>query len=319
MAHPMKQPDLPRLPLVVWLFASALPLGCTSEPAPERSAAEAAAICTFEVPATTSRLIAVEGGLVVAYAAREPGQLVVERWEGDGCSMHAGPRVAAAALLDADEAGNLYVFTAETPEPGVRSTVLPERTPGADSSVAKVERSGDVSELVYAGRGIWSFGIAPAGDALWVTACGPTGIFEVSEAGMGGAALGAPSSLWQQTPSVLTDPATFFSLGFPDTGFALTRTTPEGSEALGSTLVDFGDGEEQATLSRCGAGVCGVYPSGVVVWNDAGEVTFEAALAEVADAGEELVTATARGDALFLLLRSAEGARVVRIETAARD
>lgn len=290
--------------------ASALAIGC-AEPPLESVASVEQASCSFAVDPSASRLVAVEGGLVVAYAAAGSDAVAVERMAGERCAMNDGPRVTAARLLDADEGGGLYVFRPET----------------RDSTVTRIAPNGARTDLVYAGRGVWSFGIAPDGDALWVTACGPTGIFEVAGDAMGEVALAPPESLWEQTPSVLTDGETFWSIGVlrgdatdaldPEVDLRLVRTTKDGSQEVAPTLIDFGSGLEQATLSRCGDRVCGLYPSGLIVWSAEGEVATEILLADIAADGEALISATGRGEDLFVLLRSSEGARVVWLDESA--
>lgn len=185
-----------------------------------------------------------------------------------------------------------------------------------------------MTKLVYAGRGIWDFAAAPDGDALWVTACGPTGIFDVTlPASVAESALEAPIMAMDTLP-VLTSGDTFWSVSpwacdvtvTDACGYALVRTTPEGSADVATTVMDFGAGlgKERGALARCGRNVCGVFTSAVVRWNDDGEVI------EVLDqgaidvrSGERIAGATGNAHGLYVhLLKGqggAEGARVVFI------
>lgn len=275
--------------------------------------------CPLSGPGTPVALVASEAGLAVAWSGASEGAVRVQRLRGAGCALEpAGDPVAAGALLDADDAGRVYVFPAASDEPGLVSTMLPGEYPG--SMVARVDAAGRVVKLLPAGRGIWGFGIAPGGDALWVSACGPNGIFSVEGEAVVPSLL-APNTLWHEG-SVLTDAGTLFSLGYqtcawdaPLTercGFELVRTTAEGSTALGSTIADFGAGGERATLSRCGSRVCGVYTEGVRIWTQDGGVVAtldRAALGAVE--GEHVEAASGNSSGVYVLLQGERTARVV--------
>jgi hypothetical protein len=217
------------------------------------------------LPADAAAIVATRFGLVVS---TESGEL--RRYSGQGCLLELeGARAKVGRLLDADDEGNVYFFPAGA----------------ADSTVARLEPTGSSSQVLYAGRGIWSFGVSAQGGAFWSSACGPTGIFVYPSSPLV-TALAAPPTLWDQRPSVLTDDRTFWSVGVrtcgpaealsPACGFALVKTTPEGSRELGTTIVDLGAGFEPARLAKCGsrggARVCGVVPTGVVVWDAGGAI-----------------------------------------------
>ena len=95
-------------------------------------------------------------------------------------------------------------------------------------------------------------------------------------------------------------------------GYALVRTTPDGDVDVGSTIMDFGAGFEQGTLSRCGARVCGVFASAVVVWDDDGAARDVLERHDVGAAADEALAAvTGNRHGLYVTLRSEHGARVV--------
>ena len=274
--------------------------------------------CVVAAPAGVVSLVA--GAAGVAFAVEDDGAVLVHRMRGEGCALVAdGALVAAGELLDVDDAGNLYVFPAGATSPDVVSTMLPDEYPG--SMVARVGLDDSVSKLLDAGRGIWEFGVTPAGDGLWASACGPSGIFSVKGDAVE-AAMAAPDTLWGQMPSVLADLRTFWSVGVrtcdpgdaltPECGYALVRTTPAGSEDVATTVVDFGAGFEQAILSRCGAHVCGTVAGGVTVWDRAGRVVRTITLADALGvSGEGFVQATGAAGGVYVLLRGDGGGRVV--------
>jgi hypothetical protein len=303
------------------------PFGCDEQPpileeAPEElpltAGAARARSCVVPAPAGVEALVAGDAGVVFAVRAAggEDPALRVLRARGEGCELvvDEDTPIAAGALLDVDERGNIYVFPAEAPDPGVVSTMLPGEYP--ESMVARVDPANRVAKLLPAGRGIWGFGVAPEGDALWVSACGPSGIFALTVEGV------TPSLEPAQLPGVLSDAWTFWSVGVrtceptealtPACGFALVRTTPAGSEELGTTIVDLGAGFEQATLARCGANVCGWVAGGVIVWGAGGEplrtITAEDALARP---GERVAQVSGNARGIYVLLRGERGARVV--------
>lgn len=274
--------------------------------------------CVVAAPAGVVSIAAGAGR--VAFAAGDDGSVLVHRMRGEGCALVAdGALVAAGELLDVDDLGNLYVFPAGATSPDVVSTMLPDEYPG--SMVARVGLDDSVSKLLDAGRGIWEFGVTPAGDGLWASACGPSGIFSVKGDAVE-AAMAAPDTLWGQMPSVLADLRTFWSVGVrtcdpgdaltPECGYALVRTTSAGSEDVATTVVDFGAGFEQAILSRCGAHVCGTVAGGVTVWDRAGRVVRTITLADVLGvSGEGFVQATGAAGGVYVLLRGDGGGRVV--------
>jgi hypothetical protein len=252
----------------------------------------------------------------------------IERFSGVGCELSPDGTapVAAAWLMDVDDLGNLFVSPAETREPGFTSTVLPDKPFG--DTVARVDTAGRVSEVLTAGRGLWDFGVSPAGGSLWVTACGPTGIFAFSsdEPSQFTVALESPETLWEQMPSVLTDDHTFWSVGVrtsvsnepitPASGYALVRTTPEGSRDLGTTLVDFGKGFEKATLTRCGSRVCGLFSGAVIVWGSEGEVLDTLTASDLgALPSEHIARVSGNEHGLYFSLSGTDGRRVLFVPT----
>jgi hypothetical protein len=273
------------------------------------------ALCTVELPSDVTGVLAYDDGLAVAHGA------LVQRMRGAGCALApSGAPLAAEQLLDVDDHGALYVFPAEATSPGEVSTMLDGEYP--QSMVARVTPNDEVSKLLPAGRGIWAFGVSPEGDALWSDACGPTGIFDVTSDGVSESTLDEPLTLWGLMPALLSDKHTFWSVG-PRTcdpsaplsdacGFALVRTTPEANTEAGATVVDFGSGFEQGVLQRCGAHVCTVFASAVVVRDDVGVVVSKLTRDNLAAADDEQITAaTANAHGAYVTLHGARGMRVV--------
>lgn len=131
-----------------------------------------------------------------------------------------------------------------------------------------------------------------------------------------------PGTLWEQEPSVLADGQTFWSVGVgrcldgdaltPECGHAPVRTTPVGSEEVAATIVDLGAGFERATLARCGANVCGLFASGVIVWGVDGEVLRTIMPADaLALPGETIAQVSGNDLGVYVLLRGEGDARVV--------
>jgi hypothetical protein len=311
------------LPLLGACGASAPALPTATEEGPP----QAGLACEVEASEGVTAIRASEHG--VAFAAASDDGLRVWRLQGSGCALSPDGTqpVAASALLDLDDAGNLYVFPAPSAEAGVVSTWLEDG--GADGVVERVDTSGHVAPVVHAGRGIWAFGVAPAGDSFWVSACGTTGIFTGHEPDLT-PALTPPDTLWGSMPSVLTEAHTLWSVGYrtcsppetasPSCGFALTRTTPEGSEEVGTTQMDFGAGYQQAVLARCGARVCGVFPGAVVLWDAGGELTRTVLLGDLgAEPGAQILQATGNREGLYLLLEGPSGKRVMYLPTSAPE
>jgi hypothetical protein len=136
-----------------------------------------------------------------------------------------------------------------------------------------------------------------------------------------------PATLWQLEPAVLTADDVFWSVGTrecapgePTTsacGFALTRSTPTETREVGTTIVDFGSGYERARLARCGTGVCGVFPSGVVMWNGAGEVDLTISRADLgAEDRESIAQVTGDARGVYALLTDGNASRVVFVQAA---
>jgi hypothetical protein len=292
--------------------------------------------CVVPIPAGFVSLMATSSGAVfvtkpdsqpepVDPESPAPEALVhIERFRGVGCELSPDGTapVAAAGLRDVDDLGNLFVDPADVSEPGFASTVLPDRPFG--DTVAKVDTAGRASLVLSAARGLWDFGVSPAGGSLWVTACGPTGIFAFSSdvPSQFKVALEPPDTLWGQMPSALTDDHTFWSVGYrtctpsenitPACGFALVRTTPEGSRDVGTTLVDLGQGFEETTLARCGSRVCGLLPGAVIVWGSEGEVLDTLTASDLgATSSEHIAQVSGNEHGLYVSLNGPAGARVL--------
>lgn len=277
--------------------------------------------CEVGALAGAASIRAVEGGLVYAKTSKDD-TVLVRRMTGDGCDLTdaGGPSIAAGELLDADDLGNVYTFPAEATDPDVISTMLPDEYAG--SMVARVDAQGVVSKLLPAGRGIWGFGVTASGDALWVSACGPNGLFDIAAGTAQPAAWTPGDTLWEQSSSAITDRDTFWSVGVrtcgpggaltPDCGFALTRSTREGSVEVGTTVIDFGGGFVQTTLARCGSRACGFEPNGAVVWDERGGPIAKLTLADLgADPAEHVVEVTGNEGGLYVMLAGGAASRVV--------
>lgn len=328
---PGRYPNLPACVLASSLLSacgspeSALDAPVVDSPPVVLNLARPLSPCAVKTPTDFVSLVATRSGVVfVTKSTSHPeSQVRIERARGAGCELSPDGTapVAAGGLLDADDLGNLFVAPAETSEPGLLSTVQEDRV---GDMVVKVDPAGQVSMLLSAARGLWDFGVSPAGGSLWVTACGPTGIFTMSSdvPSKLTPALEPPETLWEQMPSVLTDDHTFWSVGVrtgawsepltPASGFALVRTTPEGSRDLGTTLVDLGKGFEQATLTRCGGHVCGLFPGAVVVWDSEGAVLDTVTASDLdASPTEHIARVSGNQHGLYVSLSGATGARVL--------
>jgi len=327
-----------RLSTVVAVLAASISSGCGSPRGDDETGAGAvepgsvalAEACLVAAPEGVSSLAASDRGVVFAVTTEGASgpEVLLQRTHGEGCHLSADGQapIAAEALLDADDAGNVYAFPASAGDPAIVSTMLPEFPEIGSGMVVKVDPGGNVSERVSAWRGIWSFGVSPEGGTFQVTACGPTGIFAMAGSGLH-VAIPPPQTLWEQMPAVLSNDRTLWSVGFrtcgvseavtPACGYALVRTTPEGSQDVGSTVVDFGAGFEQGTLARCGANVCGLFASGVAVWDPEGNVLRTFTASDVsARLGERITQVSGNHHGLYLLLRSEAGTRVVFVPVA---
>ena len=314
----------PLLPLLLMsLLACGHPLAEERATGDLRTESQRLALTTCEVPGSSAvvRLAATRDGVVFAVAGSEGKGIELERHAGLGCDLHRdrSPQVAVGALLDADDHGNLYAFPRASSAPGVVSTLLEKGS--AEGMVVKVDASGQVSKLVSAGRGIWSFGVSAEGGSFWVTSCGPTGIFSTASQPLE-PAIESPQTLWAQRPSVLTGDRTLWSVGVrtcgwdeklsPSCGFALVRTTSEGSRDVGTTVVDVGAGFEEAKLARCGKQVCGILSSAVLVWDDGGRVvqTIRPSDFPMFDS-ERIAQISGNAHGVYFLLDGRAGTRVV--------
>lgn len=286
------------------------------------AAAEPRSRCVVATPGDVVAIAASDAGVAVASGNDGDEALVVHRAQGIDCALAWDDApLAATRLLDLDDDGDVYLFPASAREPGVVSTMLPDAFAGLDSTIARVDADDDaITEVVSAGRGIWSFGISPAGDSAWVTACGPTGIFALGDGELT-PTMTPPSTLWQQQPSVLTDDDTFWSIGTgtcdpdaltSDCGFALVRTTAAGSVEVGPTILDVGAGLEAARLARCGASVCGVLSRAIVRWDDDGDIERTITASDLdARPTERVLQVAGNHHGLYALLGDDTGTRVV--------
>lgn len=300
------------VPMFVVLFAFSCGLPVET---PVAAAAAPLTTCVVEVPGEVTGVTANRDG--VAFVRAREGKVLVERAQGVGCALsrEAAAPIALESLLDLDDLGNVYGFSAEGGL-GELSTMLPDGYPG--SAVVKVDVEGKVTKLLEAGRGIWSFGVSPEGGTLWVTACGPTGVFAMDAVTP---AMPLPETLWQQYPSVLTANGTFWSVGYrtcewneamsPSCGFALVRSTAAGSRELGTTIADFGAGYEQATLARCGSAVCGMFPSAVIAWDDEGRAIRTILRSEIASDSERIVQVSGNQHGVYVVLERETARRIV--------
>lgn len=297
-----------------WFAVAVMEVGCGLEPHTRFGATEGAlTACEVPLPEGTTKVVASERG--VAFGTHQDTADHVLRAQGTGCELTSSEPVIAGVLLDLDDRGAVYVLPREADAPGVIGTTQDD----SPLSAMKVDATGVVSRVIGTGRGLWSFGVSPGGDTMWASACGPTGIFETASAGKV-ARLPAPDTLWEQRASVLTDDGTFWSVGVhqcgeapvtPACAFGLVRTRGDGSRELGTTLLDFGAGYEEAELARCGHTVCGATPRGVVTWDEEGRLTKQWGLPELeAHEGERVTAVTGTDRGLYVTLEGPAGARL---------
>lgn len=216
--------------------------------------------CDVEVFRLPNAIAASPQGVAFGFTNRVGD--VVQRFVGVGCDLQEDlSRGVAGTLIDVDDHEQLYVWPREASNEGVLPTKLDS---DFGDLIVRETRNGDLTTVASAGRGIWTFGISPAGNTLWVTACGPTGVFTVGDLQT---PLLEPGERfqWQVQPSVLTDDATFWWVNGAKN---LVRTGPGGDTELGSVIF----GNEEATLARCGSKVCGRLSTSIVVWNAAGQL-----------------------------------------------
>jgi len=289
---------------LVALVALAVLAACGAPPRADSADSAARTVVTGEldgVPDDVIALLAFDGGVALV----RPGPssdvpLVVQRARASGSTLDLdGPTFAVRELLDVDAAGNLYVLPARATDPAsmLSSTDVGERV------VVKVSLSGALTPLLAESRGIWGFGVAPAGDALWSHGCAPTGIFAVTSDGVGEPVMPAPSTQWQAQPNVLTDARTFWSAAIDG---ALMRTTPDGSEARGTTI-SASAGVEPGVLSRCGDGMCLRFPMEVVMLDADGTERDVITWFDVDGwRGEGIVSASGNRDGVYVSLRAGE-------------
>ncbi len=284
--------------------------------------------CVVDVPSGVSEIRASDWGLAYAEPSRTGG-VVVHRLRGSSCDVQEIARpVAARSLLDIDDAGDVYVLGRAATSAAEVSSELPDQLRG----VARIDIDANVAPLIPEGRGIWAFSVDPSGEELWVSGCGPTGVYS-AEDGVADATFTLPDTLSQEEASVLSTPDTFWSVGYRTCdpaapiseacGYALMRTKRssvsfvdmrgtliegEATTAVATTVIDLGAGPERLTLARCGDAPCGFSPNGVVLWDDQGLVRMKldnAALGARRD--EQVLVATGTRSGVYVLLRAADG------------
>lgn len=300
--------------------------GCVAqaEPAQESETVDAST-GDIEPQAPAPRVCELDVGEPQALAVHAGGLAlwdgaVVERLHGQGCALAPiGGEVAAAGLFGADDRGTIYVAPAPADDGGAIATMLPDALPGG--SVAAVDLADRVAAVVLAPRGIWGFGSAPSGDALWVTACGPTGVFTRTDQGLA-PVFPSPATLWEQLPSVMSDDATLWSVGVRtcvgtaeldrDCGYALSRTTAAGTRTFASLVGEGDAGLELATLAPCGPEICGVGSRTIRRWDLEGRelVPLDATALALAD-DATIVQAAGNAAGIYVLSRAPDATHVV--------
>lgn len=284
-------------------------------------------VCEVDAPGNVQSIAASKVGLAYAVSSPTPENLIVHRAVGTGCTLttEGQPAIAAARLYDADDLGRVYVSPAESSDPAVLSSKLPDTFDTLDSTVMRVEPNGQLTRLAYSGRGIWSFGVSPDGQGVWMTACGPTGVFSVTDEGLV-PSLDPPNTLWAQSPNVLTDATTFWSVGLhtctppspltPSCGAALVRATQDETLELNTTLRGTDTGYEEAQLAKCGSRVCGVFSKTIVLWDSDGHETQTITSTDLSMRATETleqVSGTERG--VYALVRGELVSRIVFVDT----
>lgn len=284
-------------------------------------------VCIVDAPAGTETLRASERGVVffvrTAVRSEDGVAFTAQRARGHGCDLALDqPVLAVEGVFDLDDRGAVYARPAAPSYPGPVSTERPGAT--SRGSAMRIDEAGAITELFAASRGLDDFGVAPGGDAMWVgpcPGCGTPGIYAAADAPVGAETVPlveAPPLEEGRLRGVLTDGDTFFSIGpstcapsepvVPSCGRGLVRTTAAGSAEVGSTIRDLGHGFEQAQLRRCGAEVCGVFPSAVVVWTGAGEERMHVTRDDLlAGSAEGIFDAAGSSEGVYVVLQSDTG------------
>lgn len=196
--------------------------------------------CAMELPDGARHLQAVGAEVLLGL---DDGSVL--RGAGSGCALEWTRSEVVGELMDVDAAGNLYVLA----DDGFQQRRFPDLF---GDLVARLTPEGDASAVVSAGRGIWSFGVSPSGQTMWVTACGPTGVLQTKD--LAPAMTAAPP--WEAGHATLTTDHELW-MSRPDRcdeqgcSLVLTRTTPAGEvqvRALG--VID------APLMHRCEAGPC---------------------------------------------------------------
>lgn len=254
-----------------------------------------------DLHATRDGVVLVEKGLAQRYTA-----------VGCGLVPDGSAPVAVSAVLAVDGAGNVFAYGSDARQRGVVATLRPGER--AESMVLKVTREGAVAPILATGRGIWGFGVSPAGGALWFEGCAPGGVYAL-HADDTMSLVDRPPTLWAQMDGAFTDDETFFSVGYRtcttpgvECGYDLMRTTRDGTVSVGTTIF----GTAHAQLAPCGPRLCGLLEDAIAIWNGDGALvaTLPHARLGVRD-GERIARVTGNAQGLYLLLRSADATRVV--------
>jgi len=270
--------------------------------------------------ADTHAIRAVPGGLIVG------NQGSFARHTGSGCALQRAGAVFAKdgeSRVQTDNPGNVYVMPARSTDANVIATE-PEND-GFSAGVVRIDAKGQIETLVSRGRWIAGFSVSPEGHELTLYGCAATGLHKETTEGWS----------WDQVTSQRAHEAGGLNEASVAVGGGaivmavngvLLRVTAEGAEPIGEAAVIFGANQQitrcgpapqhPRTLDRCGGEICGVFADGVATW------TADGALArilsrddiEIAD-DETFEQVTGDADGLYLLLRGAEGARVMFVPT----
>jgi hypothetical protein len=279
-----------------------------------------ATFCDVGAPAGTVAMAASDFGVLFGVDTTDDSTLGLQVAPGAGCSLDTDSRSwldagrgfaedVEGAPFDLDDNGNVYVYPSNSVDVGQ----WPD-------TVVRVDTNGTVSEMLYAGRGIWNFGVSPAGDTFWYTPCAGFALY--SPAGGKSWMQFEPEDTLkgERATTVLSGAETLWTISRstcksnlnPGCGLELTRKTPEGTRLFDSTVLDFGKGRASAALSRCGTKVCGTTSSGLVVWNEEGEETARIPLSALSsDSNETIIQSAGNSQGVYVLLQGESTSRVV--------
>lgn len=269
-------------------------------------------------------LLVTESGVALGrsrQAGLDPG-IVAERYRGAGCALAlAGRPTAVHVLLGADNQGRLYGFPRGSRAPDVVSTLPPERAGSwSEGVVVRIDTAEQVTKVLEAGRGIWSYGVSPSGGMFFASSCGPTGVFALDGAGRP-PLMALPNTRWDSDGAIFTDDDTLWSLGHPSCdaalfgagrcGDPLVRTTRDGDRAVADAAAGAPSGGARPVLARCGEHLCTTTPGAVVLFDrDGGTAARLDATAFGLRPGERLVLSSGNRDGVYALVRGEGGARL---------